>query len=159
VEYRLAAPEDISILAEMRWENRQERGYESPPAPENNVDFIQVCQRFLEAALSSGRWYIWVAAEGDDLVSHIYVQMIEKVPRLSCFHPCFGYVTNVYTRPSWRSEGVGGNLLEAVIDWAKEEGLEMLVLWPSQESVEFYQRAGFKEGMEAMELHLCDYEP
>jgi GNAT superfamily N-acetyltransferase len=159
MEYLLAAPEDIPILAEMRWENRQERGHESQPAPENKADFIQVCQQFLEEAFYSGHWYIWVAAEEAELVAHIYVHMIEKVPRLSSFHPCFGYMTNVYTRPSWRGEGVGGRLLEAVVDWAKEEGMEFLFLWPSEESSNFYSKAGFTNQTEVMELHLKEYEP
>jgi GNAT superfamily N-acetyltransferase len=158
MEYRLAVPEDLPVLAELRWENRQvkESGLELKPV--SKAEFIQVCQRFLLEAFSSGRWYIWVAAEGNELVSHIYVQMIEKVPRPSSFQPCFGYITNVYTQPNWRGKGVGANLMESVIAWAKEEGFEMLVLWPSQESIDFYQRAGFNNQTEVMELHLREYQ-
>jgi GNAT superfamily N-acetyltransferase len=153
MDYRLAAVEDIPALAEMRWERDP-----SQSTSINKAEFMQVCQRFLEEAFASERWYIWVAAEGDELISHIYVQFIEKVPRLASFHPCFGYVTNVFTRPAWRGQGVGGKLMETVISWTREEGLEMLVVWPSQESIEFYQRSGFTNQTEMMELHLHDYQ-
>lgn len=52
-------------------------------------------------------------------------------------------VTNVYTRPSHRGRGVGAKLLTATTEWARQEGLEVLVVWPSEGSVSLYHRQGF----------------
>lgn len=41
------------------------------------------------------------------------------------------------------STGLGGRVLEAAKDWAKDEDVELLVVWPSDESVSFYRRHGF----------------
>jgi len=52
-------------------------------------------------------------------------------------------VTNVYTAPGHRNRGFGGRVLEATKNWAGEEDVELLVVWPSEESVSFYRQHGF----------------
>ncbi len=87
-------------------------------------------------------------------MSHIFVQRIRKVP--SPLDPVvrFGYVTNVYTRPSYRNRGIGTELLSRVLGWAREEHLETLIVWPSDLSVGFYQRAGFRADNDVLELEI-----
>ncbi len=41
-----------------------------------------------------------------------------------------------------------------MIDWALEQRLELLIVWPSERSVSFYRRAGFAPSAEMLELHL-----
>ncbi|WP_227779572.1 MULTISPECIES: hypothetical protein [Paenibacillus] len=38
-------------------------------------------------------------------------------------------------------------------NWSKENEVEFLILWPSNESVEFYSRNGFSQSEEALEKH------
>ena len=45
-----------------------------------------------------------------------------------------------------------------VIDWAKAQQLEFVILWPSERSVSYYQRMGFAYPTDAMELLLEDHE-
>ncbi|HZU87424.1 MAG TPA: GNAT family N-acetyltransferase, partial [Anaerolineaceae bacterium] len=68
---------------------------------------------------------------------------VQKIPKLSNLSPEFGYVTNVYTRPEWRGQGIGAQVMEEAKAWAKAAGLEMFVLWPAEGREAFYQRAGF----------------
>lgn len=77
-----------------------------------------------------------------------------KLPRPSAPPGAWGYVTNVYTLPEWRNRRVASELLRRVIEWARAERLELLIVWPSERSVEFYERAGFSTENEVMELLL-----
>ena len=52
---------------------------------------------FLGNAINSGQWIIWVAEENKRVVSHIYIELIQKVPRPGRFTYPFAYMTNVYT--------------------------------------------------------------
>jgi GNAT superfamily N-acetyltransferase len=78
------------------------------------------------------------------------VGLIEKIPRPTPEHRAIGYVTNVYTRPSFRGRGVGSRLLGAVTEWARDHDVELLVVWPSEESRGLYERTGFASGRDPL---------
>jgi GNAT superfamily N-acetyltransferase len=63
-------------------------------------------------------------------------------------------MTNVYAEPEVRGRGIGSQLLTRVVEWASEIGLEFLVVWPSEESIAFYDRAGFRRSPDALERHF-----
>ncbi|WP_028560150.1 GNAT family N-acetyltransferase [Paenibacillus pinihumi] len=148
---RLAVLEDIDELVQMRWDFSVEDYDESPEPFE---EFYQTCSAFLTQALEGGDWYIWVAEVEKRIVSHMYLQRIHKVPRPGkSKDPYFGYVTNVYTRPDFRSQGLGSKIHAAMETWSKEHEAEFLILWPSIESVDFYARNGFSPSAEAVEKH------
>jgi len=122
--------------------------------PESYEPFYNECQSFFDDILNSGRWKIWVADIDGVIVSHVFVEIIDTVPRPERRKSPFGFMTNVYTLPGYRSMGIGGMILEEVHAWAKELGLTFLMVWPSELSVEFYARHGFKQAKEVMENHL-----
>lgn len=127
VSIRQAVLEDAPTLAQMRWDDSTEDG---TPATQPDAE-------------SDGR-----------VVAHIYVQLVGMVPRPDRFARRWGCVAAVYTVPEARNRGIGSRLRRRVIDWAKEEELESLLLWPSDRSVPFYERTGFVRGPDALELHL-----
>ncbi|MBA3566230.1 MAG: GNAT family N-acetyltransferase [Actinobacteria bacterium] len=77
------------------------------------------------------------------MVSHAFIGLVDKIPRPTPEQRWIGYLTNVYTRPAFRSLGLGGLVLESVKTWASEEDVELLIVWPSERSVGFYRRHGF----------------
>ncbi|MFK0522058.1 GNAT family N-acetyltransferase [Paenibacillus illinoisensis] len=148
---RLATLEDIPQLVQMRWDFSEEERMDTAVTFE---EFNQVCTEFLVKAIKSGDWYIWIAEIEGMLVSHMYLQLIHKVPRPGKSpDPYYGYVTNVYTRPVFRNQGIGSKIHKAMEKWSKENEVEFLILWPSSDSVKFYSRNGFSRYEEAMEKH------
>ncbi len=152
MQFRTALPTDIPTLAALRWDFRTESPHARPTYPRD--DFMTACTAFLERVLAGPLWVVWLAEEDGQIVSHIYIHIIEKVPNPRSLRPRFGYVTNVYTRPAYRNQGVGAQLMQRVKAWAEEQDLEMLVLWPSRRSVPFYQRAGFVRPDDVLTLTL-----
>ena len=139
---------DLPALAEMRWNFRTE---DSPDTPRTSKDaFIAACTGFLRRGLEMGNWVYWIAERDGTMVSHIFVQRIAKVPKPNRLHEEYGYVTNVYTRPAYRRQGIGSELLRRVQAWAKEQDLEMLIVWPGGNAVPFYEREGFHADLEAL---------
>jgi GNAT superfamily N-acetyltransferase len=150
--YRSASP---SPTTHPRWRGcagttRRRTGHPTQPF----AAFAEGCVEFVRSALASGRWAIWVAESDGRMVAHIYVQVVEKVPRPGRDAARWGYTTAVYAAPGARDKGIDSLLLRRVIDWAKEQELELLLLWPSDRSVPFYERAGFAHSPDALELHL-----
>jgi GNAT superfamily N-acetyltransferase len=151
MDYYLASPADLPQLAEMRWDFRLED--DSSPTVEQG-QFVAACRAFLAAGLHNGKWVYWVAADGELLAAHIFVQMIKPVPRPNHLDDTYGYVTNVYARPAYRNQGVGSALIARVKEWAVAKDLAIMFLWPSERSVPFYRRAGFAPSQDLLELHL-----
>jgi GNAT superfamily N-acetyltransferase len=107
--------------------------------------------------MAEGAWTYWIAATEGQIVSHIFVCRIDKVPKPNRLQDADGYVTNVYTRPACRGNGIGSALMQRVKAWAQEQELGALFVWPSAASIPFYERAGFAGQSEVMEHHLRSY--
>jgi GNAT superfamily N-acetyltransferase len=149
--YRLANEADLPTLAQMRWDFRSEY---KPPHAMSEAEFLPGCLVFLRQSLSSGRWAFWIAEDEGQIVAQAFLEVVAKMPDLHDFERGFGYVTNVYTRPAYRDQGVGAQLMEHVRAWAVEHNLEFLILWPSGRAVPFYSRAGYHPIERALELRL-----
>jgi GNAT superfamily N-acetyltransferase len=147
IAIRLATVADMPVLAELR----RELTFEDPePAVELRSDFARIFDEVVGAGIASGRWTVWVGEADGRIASHVYVGLIEKIPRPTREARWIGYVTNVYTRPEHRGRGIGAALLDRVTSWAAEKDVELLVVWPSEESVSFYERAGFSSGRDPL---------
>ena len=151
--YRLALPNDADELAEMRWDFRLE---EAPGATKHSkAEFLIACADFLRQGFTCG-WSCWVAEDDANhlIVSHIFIFAIPKIPKPNALYENFGYVTNVYTRPAYRNQGIGTQLMAHVTAWAKQQNFENLIVWPSERSVPFYGRAGFVQDAEALSFEV-----
>lgn len=145
---RRASPSDTPQLVELRWMS----SIEDETAQEPRETFDAKMHSFLDRVLDDPRWTVWVGVEGSRIVTTLYAQVVTKVPR-PWRNEGWVYVTAVYTRSDRRNEGVGTSALTSVCEWASERGLELLLLWPSERSRPFYERAGFHPA-ESLQLEL-----
>lgn len=140
VTVRRAEPWDGLELARLRWEFR--------PEDQPNQGFEEFSREFEKwfAEASTSDWMAAVAdVGGGALVGCAFLRSVSKVPNPGARDRAWGYVTNTYVAPTHRGRGVGGRLLEVVIAAAREQGHEFLIVWPSEEALSFYARAGFRE--------------
>lgn len=143
---RLAQAQDIEQLVRLR----RDFALEDDPEAEIVDEYESRCRTFLERALNDERWRIVVAETGGEIVSHVYVELVDRVPRPTPEAAQWGYVTNVYTVPARRGHGIGAAVLSDVTAWADRAALELLIVWPSDESRSFYARHGFADADEPM---------
>ncbi|WP_225229305.1 GNAT family N-acetyltransferase [Paenibacillus gallinarum] len=148
---RTANKEDIDQLIRLRWDYTMEYDVEGKLKNENYDIFYNECRAFLLNIFQSRKWYVWIAEEDGIIVSNIYIELIHKVPRPGRITNPFAYMTNVYTKPDYRGKGIGSNLISQINDWAKESKYEFIIVWPSDEGVDFYKRNGYQHCKEPME--------
>jgi RimJ/RimL family protein N-acetyltransferase len=93
----------------------------------------------IDLDLWAGRWQLegtFVAVAGDELVGSLHVERSR-----------FGYgELGMAVAREWRGRGVGSALLEASIDWAREQGLHKLSLsvFPhTAAAIALYRKFGF----------------
>lgn len=142
---RPAGLEDADELARLRWEFRIEAG---TPLTLRREAFDAEMRSFVAGALAGDAWRAWTAEEAGRLVGCVWLHLVEKVPhpgRARWERPV-AYVTNMFVEPDRRSSGVGGALLEVALAFARERDVDGVVLWPSERSRPFYERAGFGLG-------------
>lgn len=126
MQIRLAEIRDIDQLIQMRWDFTLE-DFEINTFKRNDYQsFVVECRQFLESAISSNNWFIWVAEEEEKIVSHIYLELIHKVPRPGRITHPFVYMTNVYTIKEARNRGIGSKLITTINEWVKKKNMNLL---------------------------------
>jgi len=153
IQYRKATPSDAVALAELRWEFRF--GSRTGPVAVSPAEFQRIYAEYISQSLESGEWVVWVAELSGEIIAHVYMHIFRKLPNPYAIEKYLGYISNVYTRPLYRSTGIGAALMGHVKDWALQQGqMDVLFLWRSEESEAFYQRQGFLPNPHIMEFEV-----
>jgi GNAT superfamily N-acetyltransferase len=151
ITIRRATPEDAPVIAWHRARMFQDMGQLPLPAFDALRD---VAELSLRAALTSGEYVGWLLAteaEPDRIVAGGGVQLRQVLPhpvdlgagRVSVAAGRHGIVLNVYTEPNWRRRGLAELLMRHILEWARAERLDRLVLHASDEGRKLYLRLGF----------------
>jgi len=145
---RLATINDADCLAKLFWEHNNE--FE----PHNPVDkgvFVSECAKNIKHRLGNDL-YCWVAQSNERIVAHANVIVAQKIPKPGKIIRRWGRLSTVRTIPEFRNQGIGGKLMERITSWCHEQGFEELLVGPSEKSVAFYERSGFKHETDIMEM-------
>jgi GNAT superfamily N-acetyltransferase len=151
VQVRLATPDDADVIAWHRARMFQDMGQLPPDLFE---PLRSRARERLTVALGSGEYLGWLASakeSRDPVVAGAGVQLRQVLP-----HPRQGadggvvvaggrhaIVLNVFTEPHWRRQGLAELLMRRILEWARSERLDRLVLHASLEGRALYDRLGF----------------
>jgi len=141
---RRATVEDADELARLRRDFRTESG---TPVTTTLEGFVEAFRAFVDETIAGEAWSAWIAEDGDGrAIGCVWVHLVETVPHPSRarWERPVAYLTNMYVEASHRRAGVGRDLVDAAIAAARERGVDGVMLWPSEDSVSFYERAGFE---------------
>ena len=143
-----ATRDDAFLLGglQLRWD--RERGAEPDPT------FIH---RYADAWLASGDTRpAWVAKTADgNPVGFALSARVRKLPSLLRAEVCWLHLSAVYVDPYRRGRGLGGELLQAVLDWCPAHQVTRVQLNADAGARSLYERLGFTAPDERlMELRL-----
>lgn len=141
---RQAGFQDIPALARMRrlmfedMETLEQRGFD--PGEMNRLETV-----FADYAAShlGGQLHAWVVEEDDQVVSCAAISVLPYLPGPGRLDMRLPLIHNVYTLPGYRRRGHARRLMQAVLDWARAEGIARVVLNASQEGRPLYENMGF----------------
>lgn len=154
--FRLAAPADTDTLADLRWRLATD---DSPIEDfREKTAFVEAFRCALPAVDQHEKIIHFVAESGARVVAAMSIVKVTKIPRPGDLSGQWGYLTNVYTLPEFRRRGIGAGLLAEARRWAQAQKLELLVVWPSERSYAFYQRAGFRSEHDPLVLKILEGE-
>lgn len=116
-------------------------------------EFAAASTAWTERALTTGEYLGWFAmpqAQPAMIVAGAGVQLRQVPPHP--FRPArddafakgrHAIVLNIFTEPEWRKRGIAVLLMEEILNWARAEKLDQLVLHASFEARSLYERMGF----------------
>jgi len=134
---RLAGDHDGAAVARLRreWTAEQEGDRTDP-------SFDERLTAWLERERS--RRIVWLAIADGRPVGMMNLAIFERMPRPGRAPSQWGYLGNAFVLAAYRNQGIGGQLVGAVLSYADENGFARVVLSPSERSIPFYERAGFR---------------
>ncbi|MGW4873916.1 GNAT family N-acetyltransferase [Streptomyces chartreusis] len=130
---------ELAAVAELRWHWVQELYGSSDITLEGFVPRFVAWARETE---SSHR--CMVMARDDVVIGMAWLAITQRVPHPRAFERMSGDVQCTYVVPEERDRGLGGELIEAVLAWARELGLERVTVHSSDRAVPAYSRHGFE---------------
>ena len=151
---RLAEKKDYHQLAELRWEHLAEDDIlcgETNIAGADKNEFIDEYVSFLN---NDSLYKIFVIEQDGIIISAMYVSIIRKVPKPKETESYIAYLTNVHTKKEYRNKGKGTELLSYIKDCLKRIKCELIIAWPSENSVSWYMNNGFTSQNDVMECDL-----
>jgi len=154
---RVATSGDWNALAEMRYQFRSEVG--SPTEAKSR--FVRRCTSWMKKAFGadSTAWRCWVLDDGKQLLGHVWVQLLEKIPNPVDEPELHAYVTNFYVVPEKRDRGLGRKLLNEALSWCRTQGCDAVILWATPESRSLYRRCGLVKSADIFELRCDTFGP
>lgn len=149
VTYRMAGVEDLPALARLRWEMEAERRHAT-----TDLDaYTRAYADALREDIARGTNVSWLAEDGGEAVACVTLVWWNLAPNFTDAQRKRGFVSNVYTQPVYRRQGISRALMTTLIAWAREQGLLRLILWASDMGRPLYESLGFAPSR-GLELNL-----
>ena len=143
---------DFIELSNLRW---QLKTYFSDKSfAESKTEFIERNSKALQASEVLNNTVHWVAEDRNQLIRAMTTRFVRKELSPATQQSYWGYLTNSFVQEDHRNQGLGTQLLKYCINKCRQRRLELLIVWPSDRSYEFYRRQGFVGTHDPLELLL-----
>jgi len=138
---RRATPDDAHIIAEQRVAMFAET---RPVSAEIQTDLRSMLPDQLRNMLETGQYAGWLLQNADGaIIGGAGVMLRRLLPRVETQIPCEALVVNVYVAPEHRSHGLARHLMETLLAWVREQGIERVALHASSMGRPLYETLGF----------------
>ena len=140
--YTKASPGDASVLAQLRIDFIMEYRGSQPDEIINNIrrEFTS----YFEKALLDGSCISFLCKSGDEVVGTGAIVFRLQPGNLQNPSGRYGYVMNMYTKPSFRKNGIGNTILNMLMDEARSLGIKAFELHATPDGEPVYLRNGFQ---------------
>jgi len=149
---RRATVADVEALVELRLELQRET-----VGDESQMDCAtlgEACHKYLAETLPAGRFVVFVAEAEGRIIATSGLSFVSRPPSARSYSQSEGYITNMYTVPAWRAHGIATALLNATMEYAKDQGARLVYLHTSDAGRPVYEKVGFAEYPRYMQRRL-----
>ncbi|MFF8387116.1 GNAT family N-acetyltransferase [Streptomyces kanasensis] len=149
IAYRPAKPHELAAVAALRWRWVQELY----GTPDTTLDeFVPRFMAWAQETESSHRCMVMV--RDDVVIGMAWLAITQRVPHPRAFERISGDLQCTYVVPEERDRGMGGELIKAVLAWARDLGLERVTVHSSDRAVSAYSRHGFEVSPRLLQVEV-----
>ena len=148
VIYRKLTPSDLDTFIRMRIIQLREEG------ATEDIDLEPALKDYYNRHLSDGTFVSWLALDGEKIIGTSGMSFVEKPPYFSCPTGRIGLLSSMFTDPGYRRMGIAKELLDRVINEAREYGCGAVHITASDMGVKLYTAYGFVHNGNFMQYKL-----
>ena len=154
ITYRKLTENELEEIIRMRIDQlTEEYTSEGRKVPED-VDLKEVLMSFYKKNMAAGTYVSWLAFDGEKIVGTSGMSFAEKPPYFTCPSGKLGILSSMYTDPDYRRMGIASELLNRVVQEAKNYGCGTIYITASDVGVKLYEAHGFKHNGNFMQLNF-----
>ncbi|MFS0907122.1 GNAT family N-acetyltransferase [Priestia aryabhattai] len=148
MKFRKATVNEIDKLIYLRKKQLVEEGIE----PNQEID--TELKDFFTNKMGDGSLIEWIVEDNDEMIATGAIIFFEFPPTYTNKSGKKAYITNMYTKESYRGQGIATKLLTKLVAEAKTAGIIKIWLGASKLGRPVYKKFGFKETDEWLELDI-----
>ena len=154
ITYRKLTENELEEIIRMRIDQlTEEYTSEGRKVPED-VDLKEALMSFYKKNMAAGTYVSWLAFDGEKSVGTSGMSFAEKPPYFTCPSGKLGILSSMYTDPDYRRMGIASELLNRVVQEAKNYGCGTIYITASDVGVKLYEAHGFKHNGNFMQLNF-----
>lgn len=148
MKYRKAELCDIQTLIELRKNQLADEGI----SPDKDID--EELLYFFTDKIKDKSLVEWVVEENEKIIATAAIIFYKFPPSYTNKRGIKGYITNMYTNPDYRGQGIAVSLMDRLVNEARSRNVKTLWLSASKMGKTVYLKCGFKETEKWMELDI-----
>ena len=154
IDYKKLSEAELDTFIRMRiTQLTEEYTSEGKDVPEG-VDLESALKDYYHRHMADGTFVSWLAMDGERIVGTSGMSFVEKPPYFSCLTGRLGLLSSMYTDPDYRRMGIAKELLERVVEEARNYGCGAVHITASNMGVKLYTAYGFKHNGNFMQYTL-----
>ena len=148
ITYRKLTAEDLDTFISMRINQLREEG------ATEDIDLVPALKDYYNRHLADGTFVSWLALDGEKIIGTSGMSFVEKPPYFSCPTGRIGLLSSMFTDPGYRRMGIAKELLDRVVNEAREYGCGAVHITASDMGVKLYTAYGFVHNGNFMQYKL-----
>lgn len=148
LEYKRLTEKELDIFINMRINQLREEG------AEEDINLKPALKDYYIRHMADGTFVSWLAVDGEKIIGTSGMSFVEKPPYFGCPTGRMGLLSSMFTDPNYRRRGIARELLDRVVEEAREYGCGTIQITASDLGVKLYTAYGFVHNGNFMQYKL-----
>lgn len=148
IEYRKLTENELDRFIEMRIDQLREEG------AKEEFDLRPSLKDYYERHLKDGTFVSWLAVDSGEIIGTSGMSFVEKPPYFGCPSGRIGLLSSMFTDSRYRRMGIATELLNRVVEEARNYGCGTVQITASDMGVKLYTAYGFVHNGNYMQFKL-----
>ena len=148
IQYRKLTADDLDTFIQMRIRQLREEG------AQEDFDLVPALKDYYDRHMADGTFVSWLALDEEKIIGTSGMSFVEKPPYYGCPTGRIGLLSNMYTDPEYRRQGIARELLTRVVEEARAYGCGTVQITASDMGAILYTNFGFVKNDNFMQYKL-----